>query len=102
MVGFAHPTAASFVGWVTTHRSALWCVVALTYAGCAIDPPKPESAPARRSAAPRYNLTGFSAAFKEGYADACATPRRRNAQRIKDDADYQIGWQDGSSVCRAR
>lgn len=51
---------------------------------------------------PRYNLTGYSAAFKQGYADACASPRRRNADRFKSDTDYSMGWQDGSSVCRKR
>jgi hypothetical protein len=52
--------------------------------------------------APRFNLTGYSTAFKQGYADACATPKRRNAERLKTDTDYSIGWQDGSSACRSR
>ena len=57
---------------------------------------------ATKSSAPRYNLTGYSAAFKQGYGDACATPRRRNAERLKADGDYSMGWQDGSSACRSR
>jgi hypothetical protein len=51
---------------------------------------------------PGYNLAGYSAAFKQGYADACATPRRRDPERVKTDADYSMGWNDGQSVCRGR
>jgi hypothetical protein len=51
---------------------------------------------------PPYNLSGYSAGFKEGYADACAKPARRNAERFKSDADYSMGWNDGESVCRGR
>jgi hypothetical protein len=58
--------------------------------------------PAHAKPAPRYNLVGYSASFKQGYADACATPRRRNAERFKSDTDYSMGWQDGSSTCRSR
>ncbi|MGZ8202510.1 MAG: hypothetical protein ACXW2I_07095 [Burkholderiales bacterium] len=43
-------------------------------------------------------MSGYSAAFKQGYADACAS--RRNDQRFKIDADYQMGWTDGKSLCR--
>jgi hypothetical protein len=50
--------------------------------------------------APRVNLTGYSASFKQGYADACA--KRRNAQRFKAEVDYSMGWQDGASACRTR
>jgi hypothetical protein len=49
--------------------------------------------------APRVNLAGYSPAFKQGYADACAT--RRNAERFKSDIDYSMGWQDGSTACRS-
>ncbi|HEX2830258.1 MAG TPA: hypothetical protein VHP37_28220 [Burkholderiales bacterium] len=55
-----------------------------------------------RAPAPRYNLTGYSSAFKQGYADACATPKRRNGERFRTDTDYSMGWQDGSSACRSR
>jgi hypothetical protein len=43
------------------------------------------------------NLVGYSAAFKQGYADACA--KRRNAERFNSDGDYAMGWQDGRSAC---
>jgi hypothetical protein len=55
-----------------------------------------------RASVARYNLTGYSAGFKQGYADACASPRRQNAARFKSDTDYSMGWQDGQSACRAR
>jgi len=54
------------------------------------------SAPAR----PRYNLAGYSQQFKDGYADACAS--RRDETRFKSDADYQMGWTDGQSLCGGR
>jgi hypothetical protein len=79
----------------------LFLLYALVVAGCAADRPAPAS---RHPAAPaaRYNLGGYSAAFKEGYADACASPRRRSEARYKADADYQMGWKDGASICRKR
>ena len=81
-------------------RSAAFCLflLLLSIAGCESDAPRQDT----KRAAPRYNLTGYPPAFKQGYADACATPRRRNELRFKEDTDYQIGWQDGNSVCRAR
>jgi hypothetical protein len=61
----------------------------------------PSKAPAP-APAPRFNLSGYPAGFKEGYADACASPRRRNAERFKSDTQYSMGWQDGQSACRAK
>jgi hypothetical protein len=71
---------------------------ALLIVGCATD----SAGTAARTAAPaqRYNLGGYSAGFKEGYADACASPRRRSDQRFKSDTDYQMGWNDGTTMCR--
>ena len=60
------------------------------------------SAATASPAAPRYNLAGYSAAFKSGYSDACANPRRRSAERFKTDNDYSMGWQEGVSACRSR
>jgi hypothetical protein len=79
--------------------------VAVLVAGCeslggGSAPPAP-AAPAK-APAPRYNLSGYPPGFKDGYADACATPRRRNAQRFKAESEYSMGWQDGASACRAR
>ena len=69
-------------------------------AGCATkDDAGTSTTPPRSSSTPRYNLAGYSPAFKAGYTDACATPRRRSEARFKSDEDYRMGWQDGSSVC---
>jgi hypothetical protein len=79
----------------------LFCVAVL--AGCATSgaaPSSPEPDPAARSAptVSRYNLTGYSEAFKQGYGDACAG--RKNGARLTSDMDYQMGWTDGRSLCR--
>lgn len=77
----------------------LFFLYAALIAGCAGDGTVP---PSRQAAPQRYNLTGYSAAFKQGYADACASPRRRSEGRFKSDSDYQMGWNDGTSICRSR
>ena len=60
-----------------------------------------ESAPAQApTTAPRYNLVGYSPAFKAGYGDACANPRRKSDARFKNEEDYRMGWNDGSSICK--
>ncbi len=67
---------------------------AVLLAACASPPP-----------ARRVNQSGFSAAFKQGYADGCDSARaarRRDEQRYEKDADYMMGWNDGSSACRRR
>jgi hypothetical protein len=61
-------------------------------AGCAGQPP-----PARN-----VNLSGYSAAFREGYLDGCDSARaarRRDERRYQQDADYMMGWNDGRSAC---
>jgi hypothetical protein len=88
--------------------AALLLCAAVLIAGCETPGgsgkagPGPAATTPPKAPAPRYNLAGYPAGFKEGYADACATPRRRNAERFKSDADYSTGWQDGQSACRAR
>src|SRR5688500_20205649 len=66
----------------------LLLLYALSISGCATE------SPGSRQAAPasRYNLAGYSAGFKEGYCDACASPRRRREQRYTPDQDEQRGW----------
>lgn len=62
--------------------------------------PQPSTSPARQ-----VNLSGYSAAFKQGYADGCdsAGPARsRDEQRYEKDADYMMGWNDGNSICSKR
>jgi hypothetical protein len=86
--------------------AALLLCAAVLVAGCETPGGSGKAGPAAtappKAAAPRYNLAGYPPGFKEGYADACATPRRRNAERFKSDNDYSMGWQDGSGVCRTR
>jgi hypothetical protein len=89
------------VRWLCWERAALVLVLngaALFLAGCETTRGRSASPP---PPAP-YNLSGYSAGFKEGYADACAKPARRNAERLKVDADYSMGWNDGESACRGR
>jgi hypothetical protein len=80
----------------------LFCLYAVVLAACATSgaaPSSDENPPGRSApAASRYNLTGYSEAFKQGYADACAGRRRDG--RLKTDSDYQMGWSDGQSLCR--
>ncbi len=78
-------------------RLVLLSSVALV-AACASPPPS--SAPERQ-----VNLSGYSSAFKQGYAGGCdsaLSTRRRDEQRYVKDADYMMGWNDGSSICAKR
>lgn len=60
----------------------------------------------RTPAEKTVNLGGYSAAFKEGYADGCDSARGlrtiKNGARYADDVDYMMGWNDGNSICRRR
>lgn len=70
---------------------ALMLVVAVT-AACAT-----------RAEPPRFNLSGYSAVYKRGHADGCATAggtQRRDAKLYREDADYMMGWNDGRSACK--
>lgn len=84
-------------------------------AGCATQPRTVESPPpgdTRSSPSqpsvqrpPPVNLSGYSAAFKQGYTDGCASVRgatRRDETRYRSDTDYMMGWSDGNSACRAK
>lgn len=64
-----------------------------------------DAAAAPRIAKPSVNLSGYNAAFKEGYADGCESVRqvqRRNAKRYGTDNDYTMGWNDGYGMCGRR
>lgn len=72
------------------------CIV--TMAGCAQTPP---AGPSR----PPVNLSGYSPAFKEGFAAGCDTAKgnvRRDERRFGEDAQYARGWEDGRSICGRR
>jgi len=49
------------------------------------------------------NLSGYPLAFRQGYADGCASARRgielRDPERSRRDSQYHRGWQDGFSIC---
>ena len=54
---------------------------------------------------PRFNLTGYSPAFRQGHADGCVSgegAQRRDERRFREDADYMMGWNDGRSACRRK
>ena len=93
----------------------LGILLALALAGCAtrpvqVTPPdRPETATQaqeRRQAAPRptYNLTGYPPAVRDGYIDGCESAKRsayarKDATRFAGDPQYQMGWNDGNSIC---
>jgi hypothetical protein len=85
----------------------------LLLAGCAqefvrkTEPPSQPAPPAPppRPAPPPINLSGYSAAFQEGFQAGCDTARgaaRRDEQRMQSDPQYAQGWQDGRSICAKR
>jgi len=50
-------------------------------------------------------LSGYSPAFRAGYADGCGSvdaARKRDEPRFKADADYAQGWRDGNDICKRR
>jgi hypothetical protein len=87
-------------------------ILALLVSGCALlkPPPPREETPAqatqRRIEAPRprYNLTGYPPAVKDGYIDGCESAKkssygRKDAKRMQGDPHYNMGWNDGFSIC---
>jgi hypothetical protein len=93
----------------------LWVIsAAALLAACAGEPPAttstpaPAPAPATRpptAASPGINLTGYSPAFRAGYADGCASvdaARRRDDARFKAEPDYAQGWRDGNDICKRK
>jgi hypothetical protein len=79
-------------------RISLVMMAAALLAGCA-------GRPAPTPAAPGVNLSGYSQAFRVGYADGCGSvdaARKRDEPRFKADADYAQGWRDGNDICRHR
>lgn len=70
-------------------------LVALLLAAC--------GTPAQQTQKPRFNLSGYSATFKQGHADGCASAsgrQRRDDRLFRDNADYMMGWNDGRSACK--
>lgn len=75
-------------------RAGLAALVLLLLAACQTAPPPQK---------PRFNLSGYSPAFRQGHADGCQSAggtQRRDERRFREDADYMMGWNDGRSACR--
>src|SRR5690349_17161490 len=95
---------------VAIRRLLLVCI-GLALAGCAArpvairpvtTPETPAQAEQRREQAsrPKYNLAGYPPAVRDGYIDGCETAKgtrygRKDTKRFADDAQYQMGWNDG-------
>ena len=69
----------------------------------------PEAAVQRRVEAPRpqYNLGGYPPSVRDGYIDGCETARkstygRKDVKRFGADPQYQMGWNDGFSICKRK
>jgi len=90
-------------------------LVVILLAGCAAAPPGApprSSAPAARGGtvaeaparAPQHNLSGYSPAFRQGYAAGCGSAesgsQQRDETRYRNDMDYVMGWNDGYSMCK--
>jgi len=69
-------------------------------------PPKPQAPPTTSTNPPSsVNLQGFPLAYRQGYADGCASigaVERKDAARFKSDDQYRTGWQDGMFLCKKK
>ena len=68
------------------------------------EPPKAAQERREKASRPTYNLTGYPPAVRDGYIDGCESAKktqyaRRDARRIASDAQYEMGWNDGFSIC---
>ncbi|HEX7327813.1 MAG TPA: hypothetical protein VF428_04665 [Casimicrobiaceae bacterium] len=101
---------------MTTIGAALFVAAcaAMVVAGCASMPgapvapsaSPPTAPPLPRNAEPpppSINLSGFPLAYRQGYADGCASAsgvRHRDEARYAADPNYHTGWEDGAALCR--
>ena len=88
-------------------------ILLVAIAGCASAPAVIPTAPETQAAAterrhqaarPTYNLAGYPPAVREGYIDGCESAKhssyaRKDAKRFGADAQYEMGWNDGFSIC---
>ncbi len=69
-------------------------------------PPKPQTPPTTHPNPPsNVNLQGFPLAYRQGYADGCASvgaTEQKDAARFKNDGQYRTGWQDGVYLCKKK
>lgn len=69
--------------------------------------PESRQSPSAPSTRPVYNLSGYSAAFKDGYVDGCETAKKtryaqKDGRRFSAESQYRQGWNDGFSLCRRK
>ncbi len=97
----------------TSLRRLMIATTVLALVGCAArpmpvstTPESPVQAQERRTQAsrPTYNLAGYPPAVREGYIDGCESAKgtqygRKDTRRFADDAQYQMGWNDGFGIC---
>ena len=113
MPTFIHPLVHCVPRQRTWGNSALQLPVVLVLciaAGCATIPPAapPTAPPLPRTAEPpppKINLSGFPLAYRQGYADGCASAtgaERKDGERFGKDGNYSMGWQDGVALCRKK
>lgn len=72
-------------------------LLAALAAGCGASAPRPQ----------QVNLSGYSAAFRQGFGDGCDSvgalrAAKRDEARFRADADYAMGWRDGYAICSKR
>jgi hypothetical protein len=98
------PHAAICIGARARAAYAVATIAVAFFVGaCAQTPTRAQTE--TRPAPPPVNLSGYSAAFKEGFAEGCDTARgsaRRDEKRFGADAQYAQGWQDGKAICGKR
>jgi hypothetical protein len=93
---------------ISRRTIAALCAATVLVAGCAGWPQQQQQQQQQSQPLPpeqRVNQTGYSSAFKQGYADGCnsvQSARRRNEQRYQSDTNYMMGWNDGFSICSKR
>jgi hypothetical protein len=92
---------------ISRRTIAALCAATVLVAACAGWPQQQQQQQQSQPLPPeqRVNQTGYSSAFKQGYADGCnsvQSARRRNEQRYQSDTNYMMGWNDGFSICSKR
>ncbi len=65
------------------------------------------SGPLPPSTRPVYNLAGYPEAAQQGYINGCETAKQsaygfKDKKRYAADVQYQMGWNDGFSICRSK
>jgi hypothetical protein len=110
--------------WQLSARRALFALACALIAACAsvppsgplptpgapgtepAAPPKPQAPPTKdQNPSANINLQGFPLAYRQGYADGCASigaVEHKDSARFKSDGQYRTGWQDGNFLCKKK